>query len=544
MYKSYSSGRHCAVVGCTNNQRKRKLLMNEICADHQCNRGTCGCGVYSLHRFPAAPEKCREWEIALNRKDFKPSKLARVCSVHFVDGKPTALNPCPMLGLGYAKKVTRGRRPILRTLQPTSVAASVQLMDSQATHRDVPAVIVAPAPSPLSSTGYTGEQMQQNSAHPDECEISVLDLSCRGNASIQEERDYEKCHKSCQAETQVCSVGVQWEDPYSITQVEHSYAATETNFQCSGTQTIPRPVFEGLSEATCNFYTGLGLDGFWKLVTTVAQCGQVCGSMTIGDQLLLTLMRLRLGLLYFDLALRFGTSVARTGQIFRKMIGILDGIMRNVVAWLPIETILATMPRQFAESQYADTTCIIDCTEVHMQRPKKLYPRGQTYSAYKGCNTAKFLVAVAPSGFIMFVSNAYGGRASDKFIIEESGFVDNLSEGHVIMADRGFSLSNSMKEKGVKLNMPAFSRGKLQFTEGEATASRRISHLRIHVERAINRIKVYRILKYSLPIHHKKLMNSIILVCAGFCNLKGPLIADPKVEKDEEAESENELDHT
>ncbi|XP_049517446.1 uncharacterized protein LOC125943109 isoform X2 [Dermacentor silvarum] len=162
MYKSYSSGRHCAVVGCTNNQRKRKLLMNEICADHQCNRGTCGCGVYSLHRFPAAPEKCREWEIALNRKDFKPSKLARVsvvllvtmgtklistaplmpfrcafhrllqvCSVHFVDGKPTALNPCPMLGLGYAKKVTRGRRPILRTLQPTSVAASVQLMDSQ-----------------------------------------------------------------------------------------------------------------------------------------------------------------------------------------------------------------------------------------------------------------------------------------------------------------------------------------------------------------------------------------------------------------------------
>lgn len=205
--------------------------------------------------------------------------------------------------------------------------------------------------------------------------------------------------------------------------------------------------------------------------------------------------------------------------------------MRNVVAWLPIETVLATMPRQFAESQYDDTTCIVDCTEVHMQRPKKLYPRGQTYSPYKGCNTAKFLIAVAPSGFIMFVSNTYSGRASDKFIVEESGFVDNLSEGYVIMADRGFSLSNSMKEKGVKLNMPAFSRGRLQFAEGEATASRRISPLRIHVERAIDRIKVYRILKNSLPIHHKKLMSSIVLVCAGLCNLKGPLIADSKQKK-------------
>ncbi|XP_077522197.1 uncharacterized protein LOC144133183 isoform X2 [Amblyomma americanum] len=129
MYKNYSSGRHCAIVGCKNNQRKRKLVMDENCAEHLCKRRVCMCGVYSLHRFPAAPEKCREWEIALNRKNFKPSKLARVCSVHFIDGKPTALNPCPMLKLGYAKKVTRGRRPILRTLQPK--AASVQIMDSQ-----------------------------------------------------------------------------------------------------------------------------------------------------------------------------------------------------------------------------------------------------------------------------------------------------------------------------------------------------------------------------------------------------------------------------
>lgn len=96
------------------------------------------------------------------------------------------------------------------------------------------------------------------------------------------------------------------------------------------------------------------------------------------------------------------------------------------------------------------------------------------------------------------------------------------------MADRGFMLTTAMKEKNVKLNVPAFSRGKPQFSEAEATLSRGIPRLRIHVERAINRIKLYRILKHSLPIHHKKLMNSIVLVCAGLCNLKGPLIAPNK----------------
>ncbi|XP_077489092.1 uncharacterized protein LOC144099541 [Amblyomma americanum] len=203
MYKNYSSGRHCAIVGCKNNQRKRKLVMDENCAEHLCKRRVCMCGVYSLHRFPAAPEKCREWEIALNRKNFKPSKLARVCSVHFIDGKPTALNPCPMLKLGYAKKVTRGRRPILRTLQPK--AASVQIMDSQATQHPVSAVTPAQAASAASSSTWDTSDLLQQTSDSDECYSSVLDLSCRGPVSTQEGRASQKCNKSCQAEMQVCS---------------------------------------------------------------------------------------------------------------------------------------------------------------------------------------------------------------------------------------------------------------------------------------------------------------------------------------------------
>lgn len=66
--------------------------------------------------------------------------------------------------------------------------------------------------------------------------------------------------------------------------------------------------------------------------------------------------------------------------------------------------------------------------------------------------------------------------------------------------------------------------GKTQLSEEEVTRTRRIASVRIHVERAINRIKTYRILKHAVAIKSRKHINAIVFVCAGLCNLKGPLI--------------------
>lgn len=403
----------------------------------------------------------------------------------------------------------------------------------------LPSTLALP-PSPSASTGdgtephplpdSTCETVEAATSEMSALNVSTHMLSVETNTAVPEHTE-RYSDQSCQTEPNVRSCGVQWEDPLKALREEHLYSALPLSV-CAGTQTMPTTLSEEMSEPVCNFYTGLSCDGFWKLVMTVTAL--VCNnrSMSISDQVLLTLMRLRLGLLYFDLAVRFSISVSQAGKVFREMLGILHNIMSKVVVWLPPETIRATLPQQFADSGYANTICIVDCTEAQMQRPKRLYARGQTYSRYKGGNTVKFLVAIAPSGFIMFISGAYGGRASDKFIVEDSHFADYLSENQEVMADRGFTLTTAMKEKNVKLNVPAFSRGKPQFSEAEATVSRRISRLRIHVERAINRIKLYRILKHSLPIHHKKLMNTIVLVCAGLCNLKGPLIAPKKDEEE------------
>lgn len=81
------------------------------------------------------------------------------------------------------------------------------------------------------------------------------------------------------------------------------------------------------------------------------------------------------------------------------------------------------LPSSFRET-FPRTTCIIDCAEIFIQRPFKLKAQTQTWSAYKNNNTAKCLVAIAPNGFIRFVSPLYGERASDVYITKHSGFLD------------------------------------------------------------------------------------------------------------------------
>ena len=112
------------------------------------------------------------------------------------------------------------------------------------------------------------------------------------------------------------------------------------------------------------------------------------------------------------------------------------------------------LPKCF--KKYKNIRCIIDCTEVHVQSPGNFEAQGNQYYSYKGHTTYKFLVAIAPNGAILFVSDAYEGSISDKEIVCVSDFLDFLNPGDVVMADRGFLIKEILNERHVKLIIPPF----------------------------------------------------------------------------------------
>ena len=67
------------------------------------------------------------------------------------------------------------------------------------------------------------------------------------------------------------------------------------------------------------------------------------------------------------------------------------------------------------------------------------------------------------------------------------------------MADRGFTIKDVLSELNIGLNIPPFLEKRKQLPSEEIEVGRTIASLRIHVERAIGRIKHFRILKSIIP---------------------------------------------
>ena len=103
-----------------------------------------------------------------------------------------------------------------------------------------------------------------------------------------------------------------------------------------------------------------------------------------------------------------------------------------------------TMPQCFQYSFGKKVTVIIDCFEVFIDHPTNLIARAQTFSNYKHHNTAKILIGITPQRTISFVSEAWGGRTSDKFLTENCGILKNLLPGDLVLADRGFTVHESV----------------------------------------------------------------------------------------------------
>ena len=120
---------------------------------------------------------------------------------------------------------------------------------------------------------------------------------------------------------------------------------------------------------------------------------------------------------------------------------------------------------------------------------------------------------------ISFLSKAWGGRTSDRVITQESGFLDLIEHYDLVLADRGFTISDLLLMKLATLEIPPSSGGFEQMTR-----NKKVANGRIHVERAIGRMKWFAILKQVLPISMVPLIDDIITVTAALSNLRKSLV--------------------
>ena len=240
--------------------------------------------------------------------------------------------------------------------------------------------------------------------------------------------------------------------------------------------------------------------------------------LTPFEEFTLTMIRLRTGMLASVLADIYGVSESRVSQIFNTWINLLHFIFKPLIKWPSKKKVQKHMPESF-KKKYPETRAVIDCTEFFIQKPSNTKAQSLTYSSYKSHNTAKCLVAIDPTGAFTFISETWGGNASDRFITQQSGFIELVEEGDDIMADRGFTIRDLLLHKKATLNMPPFTRkctfgNKKKLNVKEIYQTRQIAMLRIHVERAIGRLKTFTLLNQTIPLSCQSILDQMIVVAA------------------------------
>ncbi|XP_065174752.1 uncharacterized protein LOC135826565 [Sycon ciliatum] len=445
----------------------------------------------SFFRFPARdPERREIWRKMCRRQDKEPDASSRLCSCHFKDGDkkkdPTIFPRNKDKAFGFQDPEPMHRRK--RTVK----ALAVDDTDKDGSE-----------PTEADPFEAEREAAEREAAEREATTMQrLLELFQRIDTSILEVK-YDKLKAEVSA-------------------LEKRKAKVEIQF-----------CFEFISRKAelVRHYTGLpSADDFrilFRLCTRFPieyHQGWRVELVPMEDQLLITLMKLRCNFSLTDLGLRFGTSHTTISNIFHTWLSVLHTVLYQgmLPSQLPSVTKNKTsLPVCF--STFSSCRLILDCTEVEIAIPSRMDTQTWTYSHYKHKNTFKGLVGVAPNGVVNYVSPLYPGSTSDKEVVRHCGVLSKLTAGDMVLADKGF-LIHDLMPAGVSLNLPPFLTTP-QFTAAQANVTARIARARIHVERAIQRIKIFAILDY-IPYQYRSFSSEIFQVCAMLTNLCNPLLKE------------------
>ena len=480
----------------------------------------------SLHRLPRKQPKRQRWIEALDIAEEDLKGFHRVCSRYFPDGDATK-DPQLNLGKRFASPKKRWTSRAIRAdkrRELFSKAAEIDGSEDKREGQESPSQSSAvgersKASSPPVMVAEIGEQL--------ETDYQVHDLPADDSISVATASTSSVSHFSSVSKDNSNSDTSVLVNKALLSRIEYLEAEIKSLTHSSESHITPfRVECISCDDKLVKFYTGFSTyDVFMEFFSFL---GPSVNELTYwGDkesasirkrprklsplnQFFLTLVKLKLNL-------RNNTWVCFLYQQLKE------------INWMPdVHQVLATLPTGFRE-KYKTTYAIIDATEVFLETPSDLHLQSSTWSSYKSHNTGKILVGCTPNGAISFVSPLYVGSISDVELTRTCGLLEKLDgkNGISVMADRGFTIKDLLGKMGIELNIPPFLEGRPQLSQEDIQKTRHIASLRIHVERAIGRIKKFAILQGNFPLSMSRLANQIVCVCAWLTNFHPALLPPP-----------------
>lgn len=480
-------GKHdrCCVGGCNNDKRYPNKYVKRSHVQE-----------LKFHRFTSVEDKRKIWikNISKGLVNFNPGKETFICSNHFVDGQPTNENPHPTLFLtpsGYLLDKSPHKR--------ASSEKSCRLEVTSKRSKESPTCEYTGNPGP---SHVLGEPVSPTHQPPPELNVSpglkFEQLTRESEVKLYTGFKNPVTFKLIFEYLQPKALNMTYWKGESQLQQESSSLQSDNHLKKI------LSFYEETNEEIPNFKRGPKR------------------KLDLEQELLLVFMRLRLGLLVEDLAFRFKVAPSTVTMTFTTWIRLMAKELDWLIVWPDKGVIKRELPESFRRL-YPKVRCIIDCTEVFTETPSALDIQAILWSEYKHHTTIKFLVSITPNGSISYVSPCYGGRASDKFIVRDCGFLNLIEPFDQIMADRGFKIKEDLLQYQAYLCIPPSTVMGMQQSANNVKETSRIANVRIYVEQAIGRLKKFRMLGAQLPVRCLPLCDDIVTVCCALVNLKRPL---------------------
>ncbi|XP_020487666.2 uncharacterized protein [Labrus bergylta] len=454
----------------------RGLTMVHTCVVAGCrNRRTPGTTL-SFYRFPRDPERKQRWIAAVNREGWVPNDGSRLCSTHFISGK----------------QVKNPRSPDYVPSVFTSVPLSPEMKEPGALEvldKQEARVEAANALLFLQGQGSSVSGEQGQDKHPEEREQQrhVEESASSSISTDEDDEDYDESMSDSKKGkfAQTSDAQGNFDDLLKALKKENQ-ALRESVERMSLSESSLRNDAEKVK-----FYTGL--PNFFVLETVMwllapHMDGMKNMKLSKFQQLLLTLMRLRLDLRNQDLAYRFGIKVSMVTRTVHQMVNIMSStLVPTAVFWPSRAELRKNLPAALCAS-HPDCAVIIDCFTVPFEEPVS---RGNQQQLQHGMgmsyNVLKYLIGVAPQGVVTFVSRGVLGNVSDKGLAEGCGFLCKLLPGDVVLANRDLDIADSVAARGAIFKI-ARSYGSSEGSTLTDSSSGTLSVQR-HVERVISIVK-------------------------------------------------------